>query len=50
MHDRIGGLLEPLPPRADLTLDVLVVISDRPVAGRRRTHLPVCQRKLLERC
>jgi pyridoxine 4-dehydrogenase len=50
VHDRVGGLLETLPARADLALRVLMVVSRGQLAGRRRAHLRVGQRKLLERC
>ena len=49
VHDRVGGLLETLLARADLTLDVLMVVSGGQLAGRGRAHLRVSQRKLLER-
>jgi hypothetical protein len=48
-HDRVGGLLETLPARADLALRMKMAVSGGQLAGGGRAHLGVSQRKFFQR-
>jgi hypothetical protein len=50
MHHSVRGPLETLSARADLALDVLMVVAGGQLAVRGRAHLSVRQGKLFECC